>query len=150
MNDDTDAWHHQTETERREYEEWSKAYDKETEMDMTKYASSESKDLKAADYIGQNLRAKISGVTEVHFEATDEKPAQDRGKLQFEGREKGLVLNPSNTKILIGAYGATSEDWVGHEIGLTTVDYTAKGFGHGWLVKPLDVAEPEFNDDIPF
>ncbi len=119
-------------------------------MDMTKYAASDSKDLKAADFIGQNLRVKISGVSEVHYDATDDKAAQDRAKLQFEGKEKGLVLNPSNTKILIAAYGADSGAWSGHEIGLTTVDYTAKGFGHGWLVKALDVAEPEFNDDIPF
>jgi|TARA_R100000501_G_C2531965_1_gene54486 hypothetical protein len=119
-------------------------------MDMTKYSATESKDLKAADFIGKNLKVTIESTSEVHFDATDDKPAQDRAKLHFVGKDKGLVLNPTNTKILIDSYGPNSDDWAGHEIGLSTVDYTDKGFGHGWLVKPLDVAEPDFEDEIPF
>jgi hypothetical protein len=51
---------------------------------------------------------------------------------------------------LCEAYGDDSDGWIEHEIGLTVADYTDKGFGHGWIVRALDVAEPDFDDEIPF
>ena len=119
-------------------------------MDMTKYAESQSKDLKAADFIGKNLKVRIAAVTIQHFDATDQQPAQDKPRLTFVGKEKGLILNSTNTQTLVRAYGSDSEHWVNHEVGLTTKDYSDKGFGHGWIVTPLDVKGPDFNDDIPF
>jgi len=80
----------------------------------------------------------------------DNQPASSKPALSFEGKEKQLVLNPTNTKTLCSAYGDDSDGWIGHEIGLTVADYTDKGFGHGWIVKPLDIKEPDFDDDIPF
>lgn len=119
-------------------------------MDMTKYASSENNDLKAKDFIGKNLKATISEVSNRDYPATDDQKAQSRGVLSFEGREKKVVLNPTNTSILIEAYGKESTGWVGHEIGLSVTDYTGKGFGHGWIVTPLDVAKPSFDSDLSF
>ncbi len=119
-------------------------------MDMTKYAESQSKDLKAADFIGKNLKVRIALVTIQHFDATDQHPAQDKPRLTFVGKEKGLILNSTNTQTLVRAYGADSDAWVQHEVGLTTKDYSDKGFGYGWIVTPLDVKGPDFNDDIPF
>ena len=119
-------------------------------MDMTKYSQTDSNDLKAADYIGKNIKAKISRVEIRNFEASEKMPANSKPSLHFEGREKTLVLNATNTKILCDAYGTDSDEWIGHEIGLTVADYTSKGFGHGWVVRPLDVAEPDFDDDVPF
>ena len=118
--------------------------------DMTQYASGDSKDLKAKDFIGKNLKAKIESVTIRDYPATDDHPASSKPALSFVGKEKTLVLNTSNTKILCDAYGKDSEDWVNHEIGLTVKDYTDKGFGHGWVVTPLDVKAPEFEDEIEF
>jgi hypothetical protein len=119
-------------------------------MDMTKYSRSEGSDLKAVDFIGKNLKVVISGVEIREYPAKDDQPANSKPALSFEGKDKQLVLNATNTKILCRAYGDDSDGWSGHEIGLTTADYTDKGYGHGWVVKPLDVEEPDFDDDIPF
>ncbi len=120
------------------------------EMDMTQYAVSESKDLKAKDFVGKNIKVKISGVSIRKYDATDDKAAHSRPALSFAGKEKELVLNATNTDVLCVAYGNDSEGWVGHEIGLTVADYTVKGFGHGWVVTPLDVVAPDFESDIAF
>jgi len=117
-------------------------------MDMSKYASSDSQDLKAVDFRGQNLKVVISGVTTRTYPARDEQPEQTKPVLAFEGKEKVLVVNAGNTRILCEAYGDFDTDWIGHEIGLSTKDY--EGFGTGWVVTPLDVEAPEFSDEIPF
>ena len=119
-------------------------------MDMSKFAQSESSDLKAADFVGKNLKVTISAVEVRHFEARDNQPATDKPALRFEGKEKALILNTTNARILCDAYGDESEGWIGKSIGLSVADYTSKGFGHGWVVHPLDVAPPEFDDDIPW
>jgi hypothetical protein len=154
MLDNDDAWWHQLENEqeRREYDEWLDSYNAEetTMVDATKYAESKSNDLKAAEFVGKNLKVKIDGATVVHFPETERQEAQDKLRLTFAGKEKGLVLNTSNTKILVDAYGADTDDWEGHEIGLTVADYREKGFSYGWVVRPLDVKEPDFDDEIPF
>lgn len=118
--------------------------------DMTKYASSEGKDLKAKDFIGKSLKARISKVEIREFEEKDDQPAHSKPALHFEGKEKSLILNSTNTQTLINAYGNDDQDWIGHEVGLSVKDYTDKGFGHGWVVTPLDVKAPEFEPDIPF
>ena len=118
--------------------------------DMSKYGQSDSKDLKAVDFIGKNLKVVISAVEVRHYPATDEKPGNDKPVLSFVGKEKGLVLNATNTNILCKAYGNDDADWIQHEIGLSVADYTDRGFGHGWVVAPLDVEPEDFSDDIPF
>ncbi len=151
VNDDTaDAWWHQLENEqeRREFEEWLDAYDRETKMvDMSKYSGGESKFLKAKDFEGQNLKVVIDRLEEAHFEANDFGPATNKPILYFKGKERGLVVNASNVQILIEAYGSDSDSWSGRQIGLSTKKYEK---GTGWIVTPLDVEPPEFNDDIPF
>jgi len=117
-------------------------------MDMTQYSGSESKWLKAADMLGQNLRVRIAKVEILQFDAEGSKPASKRAALLFEGKEKGLVLNPTNNKYLCKTYGKDSDSWIGHEIGLSTIEYD--DFKPGWMVKALDVEEAPFDDDIPF
>lgn len=132
-------------------EQWISDYEQEENlMDMSKYSQSDSKDLKAADFIGKNLKVVISAVEIRKYPATDDKPANEKPVLSFEGKDKGLVLNATNTKVLCKAYGNDDEGWVSHEIGLSTADYTDKGYGHGWVVTPLDVEPEDFDDDIPF
>jgi len=117
---------------------------------MTKYSQSDSNDLKAVDFIGKNIKAVIEKVTIRNFEANDKQPANSKPCLTFKSKDKTLVLNATNTKILCDAYGSDSDDWVGHEVGLHVADYTAKGFGHGWVITPLDIDGPEFDDSLPF
>lgn len=117
-------------------------------VDMSKFSGSESKYLKASDFLGKSLKVTIESVSILEFDATDNKPAESKSALKFEGKEKGLVLNATNNKILCTAYGNDSDGWIGHEIGLTTKEYD--NYAPGWEIKPLDVAEPDFDDDIPF
>lgn len=120
-------------------------------MDMSRYKSDgNSSDLKAKDFIGKSFTLKIERVETVTYPASDTQPEQTKPAIYFVGKEKRLILNGTNTEILCNAYGNDSEGWIGHEIGLSTADYTAKGFGHGWVVKPLDVAPEVFDDDCPF
>ena len=118
---------------------------------MSKYkAEGNSNDLKAKDFIGKNLKLTIERVETVTYPAEESKPEQTRPVLYFVGKQKRLVLNGTNTETLCVGYGDDSDGWIEKEIGLTTKDYTSKGFGHGWIVKALDATPPEFNDDIPF
>ena len=138
-------------------EQWIKDYEKrlhdnardgqEKIMDMTQYAASESNDLKAADFVGKNLKVCIESVEIRHYDARNDQPASDKGVLHFRGKEKTLVLNKTNTKALITAYGKDSEKWIGKEIGLSTHETE---MGTGWGVKPLGVKEPEFDEEVPF
>ena len=131
--------------------DFNDALRQETEVvDATRYTQSESKYLSAKDFVGKNLKVTISDVGEQHFEADDTKPARDLLTLSFKGKDKGLCLNATNATILVEAYGGETDGWAGHEVGLSTADYTAKGFGHGWVIRALDVKEVEFNDEIPF
>ena len=127
--------------------EWVHDYE-EAEMDMSQFAQSDSKDLKAVEYLGQNLKVVISAVEIRDYPEKDGKPANQKPVLSFKGKDKGLVVNPTNAKILNTAYGKQDEDWIGHEIGLATQEYDS--FPAGWVITPLDVAAPEFDDDIPF
>lgn len=138
----------QDQTIKQWYEDYDKPTSEVSKMDMSKYAEGDNEDLKAADYIGMNLKVVISAVTEKHFDAKEGMPATDRGRLSFKGKEKGVVLNPTNTKILMEAYGIESDGWIGHEIGLTVQEYET--YKPGWVVKPLDVKTPDFDDDILF
>ncbi len=116
-------------------------------VDATKYGETQSNDLKAADFAGKNLKVKISDVEERHYEARNNQPAADKLALHFEGKEKTLVLNKTNTRALINAYGGETDGWVGQEIGLTTHETE---LGTGWVVTPLNVQPPDFDDSIPF
>jgi len=134
-------------------EDWIKSYieTEEVIVDMSKYkADGNSSDLKAKDFVGKNLKLVIERVDTVTYPASDNQAEQTKAVLYFEGKDKRLVLNGTNTEVLCTAYGDASEGWAMKEIGLSTRDYTDKGFGHGWIVTPLDVAPVEFDDSIPF
>jgi len=136
-------------------EEWYESYHKATPikpseesiMDMKKYTISDSPDLLAKDYVGKNLKVKISAVSDRNYPEKDGKAAYDRGVLSFEGKNKTVVLSPTNSKTLAEAYGWESDGWIGHEIGLTVQEYET--FQPGWIVNPLDVKAPEFDDEFP-
>ena len=114
---------------------------------MTQYAGSESKYLKAADLAGKRTRAKIRKVELVSFE--DDGKSYSKPAIYFDGKEKAMVLNPTNTTELIRAFGAQSDSWVGAEVELSTKHYAAFG-KDGLILTPIGGAEPEYEDDIPF
>ena len=117
-------------------------------MDMSQYkGEGNTTDLKAKDFIGKNLKVKIERVDTVTYPADENKPEQTKAVLYFVGKEKRLVLNGTNTETLCNAYGNDSDGWLGKEVALSVKDYTDKGFGHGWIVTPIEV---DFDDDIPW
>ena len=154
MNDDTtDAqWHQlETEQERQEYEEWSKAYDKETEEQKmvdrsNSFRGGDSKWMTAEEIKGKSIKAVISGVVEQTMDDfTTGKPVE-KVCLQFQGSEKGLVLNKTNGGKLIERYGADDSGWVGKEVGLEYHFYD--DFGRAGVV--LTILDKEFDDPLPF
>ena len=116
-------------------------------MDMTQYAGSESKYLKASDLQGKRPRVTISGVNLVEFD-DDERGKHLKPTLTLEGKEKALVLNATNTEEIIRAFGAESDGWIGKEIGLSTKYY--KAFDREGIVVTPIVPDEDLNDDIPF
>ena len=116
-------------------------------MDVTKFGQGESKDLKALDHKGQKLKVVISGVSTRTYPARDDQPEDTKVVLAFEGKEKVMVVSHPNTDVLIDAYGAESSNWVGRELGLSTKTWNV---GEGWIITPLDVEAPVYEDDIPF
>ena len=115
--------------------------------DMRQFSGTESKHLKAKDFLGKNLKVTIRDVQFVEFEGRDGSPADKKAILLFEGKEKGLVLNGTNNEALCNAYGFDSDLWMGKQIALSTKEY--ENFAPGWIVQPLDV---EYDDlsDVPF
>lgn len=114
-------------------------------MDMKQFAGSESKYLKAADLKGKKVRLTIAKVELVQFE--DDGKTKTKPVIFFEGKDKGMVLNPTNTDTLCHEFGYQSDDWIGKEVEVSTKYYA--NFDKEGLV--LDAYKPvDFDDDIPF
>lgn len=112
-------------------------------MDMNKYAGGESNYLKAADIKGKTPTVVISKVELVEFENNGKKDVKP--VIFFEAREKGVVLNKTNTKSLIESFGGASEGWIGKSTMLSVVNTE---MGDGIRVTPLHVDDPD--DSVPF
>ena len=115
-------------------------------MDMTQYAGSESKYLKAADLNGKATKVIIDGVNLVEFENDDGK--ETKPCLTLQGKEKRVVCNRTTVFELGSAYGFDSDSWIGKEIKLSVRHYDGLG-KDGIVITPLGAVET-FEDDIPF
>ena len=116
-------------------------------MDMSKYAGSESKYLKAADLQGRSIKVVIEQVSLLEFEDEDGKKTQ-KPALSLRGKEKQIVCNATSVGDLIQAFGSDSDKWAGKEIRLSTKHYPKFG-RDGIVITPLDVVA-DFNDDVDF
>jgi hypothetical protein len=78
--------------------------------------------LKAADLNGRTANVRMSHVTMEDI-GGDHKPV-----LYFQGKEKGMVLNKTNTNNISTAYGDETNDWAGQPVELFTawVDFQGK------------------------
>lgn len=78
--------------------------------------------LKAADLQGNNAKVTMQRV-EMKEIGDDRKPV-----LYFKGKEKGLVLNKTNSNNIANLYGDEMDDWTGKEIVLfpAMVDFQGK------------------------
>ncbi len=116
-------------------------------MDMTAYAGSESKYLKAADLNGKSIKVTIDNVALVEFENDDGK--ETKPCLALAGKEKRVVCNATTVMSLGDAYGFDSDDWAGKEIGLSIKHYKQLGVD-GIVVTPIGGVPKFESDDIPF
>ena len=117
-------------------------------MDMSQYAGSESKFLKADDLGGKSPTLEVESISLVEFENDDGKVVKPA--LKFKGAEKQLSLNATNTKKLCKKYGDSSDGWIGQKVILGTEYYSGVG-KEGIVLTPLDpVSEDDPNDEIPF
>lgn len=116
-------------------------------MDMTQYAGSESKYLKAADMNGRKIKVTIESVALVEFKNDD--GDETKPCLTLAGKEKKVVCNATTVMSLGDAYGFDSDDWIGKEIGLSIKHYKSLGVD-GLVITPIG-GVPKFDeDDIPF
>jgi len=130
--------------------EWLKTYDEwfrreEKVMDMTQYAGSESKYLKASDLQNGRPTVIIENIDLLEFD-DEEKGKHVKPTLKFQGKDKRLVLNATNCEEMIRAFGADSDGWIGKKIGLSTKYY--KAFDReGIILTPIVEHD---TSDIPF
>jgi len=102
-----------------------------------------SKSLKAEDLKGHTVKVTISGTEVKEFE---------NGKkivLAFQGKEKGLVVNKTNAKIIASAYGDNTDWWTGKQIEI----YPDKTMFGAELVDCIRVRVPAPSadaEDIPW
>lgn len=78
--------------------------------------------LKAADLQGKQVKVVMSHV-EMKDIGGDPKPV-----LHFEGKDRGMVLNKTNSNTIASAYGDDTDDWSGGELVLfeAMVDFQGK------------------------
>lgn len=75
-----------------------------------------SKYLKASDLNGKTARVTIRAVTMEDVGRDDRKPV-----LYFQGKEKGLVLNRTNSQAIATLFGQETDNWAGGDLELFTV-----------------------------
>lgn len=119
--------------------------------DYSKMYESDSKFLKAGDLKGQALKVKISGAK---VEAmTQDANGDQKLVIYFEGKEKGMALNKTNFKALAAGFGHDSDEWIGKEIEIFSMDVEYQGnMVPGLRLRIVKAAtnDGEFDDDIPF
>ena len=110
-------------------------------MDATPYVMSDTW-LKAEELKGRHVSLEIEQAELVTFGSDD--PKEHKIGLFFKNRERGIVLNKTNTKKLVDTWGAETDEWIGKSI---TASPNNTPLGIGFSINPI---EDDFNDEIPF
>ena len=95
--------------------------------------------VKAADLNDRNVKVVMDRV-EMEDIGGDHKPI-----LYFQGKDKGLVLNKTNSNNIAAAYGDDTDDWAGREL----VIYPAMTDFQGKTVPCIRVRSPTAKDRAP-
>lgn len=106
--------------------------------------------LKCDDLNNKEHKVAISGIDVKEVEQDDKKV--NKLELSFTGREKGLLLNKTNAKVVAKAYGDDYTTWKGKEIIMypTVTDFGGKTVDCIRLRVPLEMAEPGIEGEAPF
>ena len=99
--------------------------------------------LKANDIGNRTVVWKMSGVEIAEMQDGEKKPV-----VFFEGREKGLVCNRTNSSVIADEHGDDMDKWIGKELELYTTPVTFQGQTRP-AIRVRIPSPPEFNDDIP-
>ena len=111
-------------------------------MDATQFTGSDLY-LKAEDLRGKTVNLTIKAVEVETFGSEEVK--EHKLAIYFEGRDKGIVSNKTNTKRLIESFGSETDSWKGKKI-CASQNHTPLGIGFTLTA----VIEDDFDDDIPF
>lgn len=107
-------------------------YAKEKTMDASEFLSSDAALLKKEDIGNARALCIISDIQTTEFDG-DRKIV-----LRFDGKEKGMSLNKTNTRIMVEAFGRETNGWIGQQVEVWVdpyVTYAGKVVG-GLKVTP--------------
>lgn len=113
-------------------------------MDMSETIA--SKYLKSSDLKGRTVKVVIDSVSMDDL-SQEGKPPEVKAVVHLRDRNKGWVLNRTNTTSLIGFFGAESNDWAGKEVELFGMPVMVNGESKEGIRCKLP-AEADFDDDI--
>ena len=100
--------------------------------------------LKAADLQGRTVKCTIDSVR-VESIGDEDKPV-----LYFLGKERGLVLNKTNSQSIAVLYGAETDQWCGKDIKLYPTRVNFQGQMVDAIRVKIEPPEAEESDAIPF
>lgn len=116
-----------------------------------------SKFLKASDLQGRTIAVVIE---RVEFEPVGQS-REMKPVVYFEGKEKGLVLNKTNSTKIVQIAGSTeTDDWHGVRVAIYPTETSFQGdqvecvrikaapAGKGSVVRPTPPPEPSLDDDV--
>lgn len=114
---------------------------------ITDIYKSSSNSLKAEDLRGNAVKVKISGWEIAEFDGKNGK--EQKVVLSFENKEKTLVCNVTNSRIIASQLGDDIENWPGNTITLypTKVDFGGEMVD---AIRVRDIVPEMSDDDIPF
>ena len=117
-------------------------------INVDNFFQSSTNALKASDLpAGKQAKVVIENCEAVTFKGDDQKE-QQKIRLSFVGKEKGLILNKTNAMTISHVYGPDTDGWKGKEIFL----YSTKVDFGGQMVPAIRVDVPMVEaaeDDIP-
>ena len=108
-------------------------------MDMNR--AFPSKTLTAPDLQGRTVNVVIAAIEQVSYQSGD-----TGFIIKFQGKEKGMSLNKTKNAILMAAFGADSNNWVGKTVQLSPGKTTYMGNA----VDCINVAIPQADGTASF
>jgi hypothetical protein len=106
-----------------------------------------SKFLKATDVNGSEPTLVIDTVVQEEVGRENEQ----KMVLYFKGKQKGLVLNKTNSHVLASKFGDDTDDWSGKSVQLYSEPVYFQGKKtDGLRVRPVAPAKAPLDDAIPF
>ena len=115
-------------------------------MRVGKYAEGNSRYLKGLHLEGSEPTWTISHAEEQTM------LGEEKLVVYFEEEDRGLVLNRTNARRLVDAFGDDADEWVGKRVVLYTepVDFNGKTTDAIRLKKAKSQAAPVEQDNVPF